>query len=221
MMTPFLILLLALSGAVSQTNAPPPALLPNGGFEAADPADAAKPAGWDRLDGLGVRWAVETNGSANRFILMNTAVSENAYVASCRKAGLEKWVFPNAAESAIAATYGLSYYSDSIPVPAGQAYRLTFRYRGASGGAKVWVRGYGLIRGEERRRYETIVNGRTSSTGWTDFAQCFHPTLHTPSVTRIRIMLYAYWPPGLYAFDDVAIYPVTEAEWLRDHLENE
>ncbi len=209
------------AGGSAGTNTPPGSLVPNGGFEAADPSNALKPAHWDRLDGLGVKWEAGPDGPANRCILMNTAVTEKEYVASCRAAGLEKWVFPDPADSAIAATYGLSYYSDFIPVTNGQAYRLTFRLRGAPGGAKVWVRGYGLIRGEERMRYHTIVNGRTAGAGWTGFSQCFHPTLHTPTVTRIRIMLYAYWPPGLYAFDDVAITPVSEEEWRRDHRENE
>jgi hypothetical protein len=222
-MRPGLLIFFLLAGAraFALTNEPAAPLLPNGGFEEADATNAAKPAGWDTMDGLGVRWETETNGPANRFIRMNTAVSEIAYVASCRAAGLEKWVFPNPANDPIAATYGLSYYSDSLPVVTGQAYRLTFRYRGASGGGKAWVRGYGIIRDVERRRYDTVVNCRTPEEGWTAFSQCFHPTKHTPTVTRMRIMLYAYWPPGVYAFDQVAVTPVTEAEWLADHRENE
>jgi hypothetical protein len=195
-------------------------LLPNGGFEKADAANAAKPAGWDMPDGLGVQWLAEAPGS-NRLIRMNTAVSEKDFVASCRAAELEKWAFPNPGGDPMAATYGLSYYSDSLPVRTGQAYRLRFRYRGASGGAKVWVRGYGLLRGEERRRYDTIVNCRTPGTNWTDFSQCFHPTRRTPGVTSLRVMLYAYWPPGVYEFDAVSLAPVSDEEWDRDHRENE
>ena len=216
-----LILLLAASASFAQTNAPPPSLLPNGGFEEPDPTNSAKPAGWDKLDGLGVQWVAETNGPANHYIRLNTAVSEKDYVASCQAAGLDKWVFPNPNGGAIAGTYGLSYYSDNLPVATGQAYRLSFRYRGPSGGGKVWARGYGLIQGVERQRYETIVNCRGGNDGWISFSQCFHPTKHTPTVTRMRIMLYAYWPPGIYAFDDVTLTPVSEAEWLADHRENE
>jgi hypothetical protein len=202
--------------ALAQTNLPP--LLANGGFEETDPTNAARPRGWDTLDGLGVRWETETNG--NRIIRLDTAVSEKAYVDSCKAAGLEKWVFPNANEGPIAGTYGLSYYSDWFPAATGQAYRLTFRCRG-SGGAKVWVRGYGLLRNEERRLYDTVVNCHGLRRDWTTFSQCFHPTKNTPRVTRLRIMLYAYWPPGVYAFDDVTVTPVTDAEWLADHRENE
>lgn len=196
-------------------------LLPNGGFEQPDPTNGAKPAGWDRFDGLGVKWEAESADTPNRVIRMNTRISESGYVQSCRSAGLDKWIFPNATADPIAGTYGLSYYSDSIPVSTGTAYRITFRYKGASGGAKAWVRGYGLIRGEERRRFDTIVNCRTSAEGWNTLTQCFHPTRMTPTVTRMRVMLYAYWPPGIYEFDDVRITPVSYEEWERCHRENE
>ena len=43
-------------------------------------------------------------------------------------------------------------------------------------GAKVWVRGWGIFAGEERRRYETIVNCYVKGTGWAHFEQAFHPT---------------------------------------------
>jgi hypothetical protein len=224
-MNPFLMLILPLitAGALPVIGADEAASnrVANGGFEEADPASGARPLGWDTLDGLGVTWEAETNGGGNRVIRLDTAVSEQDYVARCKAAGLDKWVFPDAGKGPIAGTYGLSYYSDSFPAATGQAYRLTFRYLGHSGGAKVWVRGYGLLRGEERRRYDTIVNCRTAGPGWKTFSQCFHPTRQTPGVTRLRIMLYAYWPPGVYAFDDVAVVPVSDAEWQADHRENE
>jgi hypothetical protein len=208
------------TGAFADSTNAAPSLLPNGGFEEIDPTNSARPRGWDTLDGLGVRWVTETNGAPNKQIRMNTAVSEKDYVASCKAAGLDKWVFPDAAGNPIAATYGLSYYSDWIPAATGQAYRLTFRFRGAGGG-KVWVRGYGILRNEERRRFDTIVNCRGTGKEWKTFSQCFHPTRQTPTVTRMRIMLYAYWPPGVYEFDDVAVTPVSAEEWLADHREND
>jgi hypothetical protein len=208
--------LFSTDGRAFAQDADPVSLLPNGGFDQANPTNAAIPLGWDRLDGLGVTW--EAGEAGDRFIRMNTAVSEKDYVESCRANGLDKWVFPNAGGGPIAGTYGLSYYSDSIPVSTGQAYRLTFRFRG---GGKVWVRGYGQLRNEERRLYDTVVNCRGTEKGWNTLSQCFHPTKHTPGVRTIRIMLYAYWPPGLYDFDEVALTPVSEAEWQACHRENE
>lgn len=217
-----LLLLLALP-AMPLVGEPAPATgerLPNVGFEMPATNGAPHPAGWDLVDGLGVQWTNAADAERGRVIRVDTAVSEADMVARWAETGLEKWIFPNPANSAIAGTYGLSYYSDAIPVETGQAYRISFLYKGPSGGAKVWVRGYGLLRGEERRRYETIVNCRTAQPGWNRLSQAFHPTKHTPAVTTMRVMLYAYWPPGVYEFDDVSIEPVDDATYEADINEN-
>jgi hypothetical protein len=176
------------------------ALLVNGDFEQADPKDAGKPAGWDKPDGLGVQWI-------GKAIRMDTRISERDMVAQWRKVGLT-WDIPNPAGNAIAETYGLSYYSDPMPVKSGQTYRVSFDYKGPSGGAKVWVRGWGMFQGEKRRRWETIVFCRTQGKDWTHLEQDFHPTKARPEVTEMKVMLYAYYPPGEYWFDNVKIEPV-------------
>ena len=179
------------------------ALLANGDFSQVDPKDTGKPAGWEKPDGLGVQWV-------NKAIKMDTRVSERAMVAQWQKTGLTQWNIPNPAGNAIAETYGLSYYSDPIPVKSGQTYRVSFDYKGQSGGAKLWVRGWGMYQGEKRRRWETIVNCRTKSGDWTRFEQDFHPTKYRPEVTEMRVMLYAYHPPGEYWFDNIKIEPVSD-----------
>jgi hypothetical protein len=202
------------ASALTQVLAQAPPLLPNGDFERADTRDAGKPAFWDKPDGLGVQWvqlAPEANAKGRgRAIRMDTAVSEKAMVAQWQKAGITQWSIPKPANSAIAETYGLSFYSDPIPVRPGQAYRVTFDYRGASGGAKLWVRGWGQVGGVKRRRWETIVNCRVNDSGWTTFSQVFHPTKARPDVTEMRVMLFAYYPAGLYWFDNIRIEPVDE-----------
>jgi hypothetical protein len=181
----------------------------NGDFEKADPADNTKPLGWDKPDGLGVQWTTgprDTNGKDHgKAIRMDTSISEQRMVAQWRKAGLTQWDIPKPGANAVAETYGLSFYSVPLPVKAGQAYRITFDYQGASGGAKVWVRGWGNLNGELRRRYETIVNCRAPAGRWTTFSQVFHPTRSRPEVTEMRVMLYAYYPAGIYWFDNVKI----------------
>jgi hypothetical protein len=102
-----------------------------------------------------------------------------------------------------------------MAVTNGQPYRLTFDFRG-HGGAKVWVRAYGEFRGRMRRRYETFVNCRTEHDEWTTFSQVFHPTRHRPGVTVMKVMLYAYWPPGEYRFDNIRIAPIAEAEYDKE-----
>lgn len=186
-------------------------LLPNGDFEQPDPRDPTKPAGWDRVDGLGVQWvSVAGHGKAIR---MNTAVSEQDMVAQWTRSGLTKYVFANPGSNPIADTYGLSYSSDFVPVKSNQAYRIRFDYRGASGGGKVWVRGYGLHAGERRRLYETIVFCRTPDRQWHTLTQVFFPTKARPEVTEMAVMLFAYHPAGEYWFDNVRLEPISAAEY--------
>ncbi len=216
--------LLAILGAAGPPDSDKPAsLVRNGDFSQPDPADPAKPAHWDKPDGLGVQWAVlaagEDGPERGRAIRLNTAIPETAMLAQWKKTGIDKWNIPDPTGAPVAGAYGLSYYSDAMPVAAGQAYRIAFRFKGASGGAKVWVRGYGLLRGRERRLYDTIVNCRAAGGGWTAFSQTFHPTASTPGVASIRVMLFATWPPGVYWFKDVAITPVPTAAWRAEHVE--
>ena len=103
------------------------------------------PAHWDLPDGLGVQWAVAPNipGAPphGKAIRMDTAVSEKALVASYAKAGLTQWIFPHPTTDPIAMTYGLSFYSEAVPVTPGKTYRVTFDYRSDTGTAgKLWFR---------------------------------------------------------------------------------
>lgn len=189
-------------------------LVQNSSFEQADPANPAKPANWDKSDGLGVVWTNAPDDAHGKAIRMDSSVSEQAYVESCKKAGLDQWVFPNPARSAIAETYGLSLYSQAIPVTKGQPYKITFDYKGPSGGAKMWVRGYGEFEGEKRRRWETTVECRVANAKeWTTISQEFFPTKVRPDVTEMKVMLFAFYPPGVYWWDNVKIEPITVQEY--------
>ena len=110
------------------------------------------------MDGLGVQWTKAPDAAHGKAIRMDTRISEQAMQAQWVKTGLTNmWNIPKPEKNAIAETYGLSLYSDAIPVKPGQAYRITFDYQGPDGGAKVWVRGWGMFQGEKRRRWETYV----------------------------------------------------------------
>ena len=187
-------------------------LVINGDFEKADATDPDRPAGWDRVDGLGVQWVLSPGDSHGRAIRMDTHLSEQAMQAQWVKTGLTNiWNIPGPGKNAIAETYGLSLYSAPMPVQPGMAYRVTFDFKGR-GGAKVWVRGYGQFQGERRRRWETTVDCHGKSDGWTTQSQIFHPTKFRKDVTEIKVMLFAYYPPGVYWFDNIRIEPVTEPE---------
>ena len=191
----------------------------NGNFEQPDPSNAQKPAHWDLPDGLGVRWAdasATIGGAAHgKAIRIDTAVSEQAMVASWTKAGITQWAIPHAAGNAIAETYGLSLYSDETPLEAGKAYEVSFDYYSEKGTAgKVWFRGYGDLKGKRKRLYEGIVDCGGKGQ-WRHFTGVFHPTKHTPNVTGFKIMLFAYYPPGVCWFDNVTVRAVDETPLPR------
>lgn len=179
-------------------------LLTNGTFEAVCPTNALMPLGWELPDGLGIRWA-EAGDGHGKAIRMDTRVSEKAVSAQRASRGITAWRFDDPGDGAIGATYGLSFYSHWMPVEAGATYRLSFDVRGPAGGAKVWVRAYGMYRGRERRRYERLVSCTRSEKGWTAYVRDFNPARHRPEVQRMRVMLYAFWPAGVYWFDNVRL----------------
>ena len=179
-------------------------MVANGGFEEVG-ADGG-PLSWDKPDGLGVRIVRSADEGHGNVIQMDTRISEKAMVEQWKKVGITQWDIPKPANNAVADTYGLSFYSAPIPVEAGRSYEISFDFKGPSGGAKAWVRGYGALDGEKRKIYETIVNCRTDdATKWKSFKQEFSPTKRRPAVTEMRVMLYAYYPPGVYLFDNVKI----------------
>lgn len=206
-------------GTVPTLAAPaPPAtnLVANGTFEAADPAKPGQPLGWDLPDGLGVQWAeapVSRDGAARgKAIRLDTRVSERDMVASWRKAGLSQWDIPKADDGPVAATYGLSYYSVAVPASTNHAYRVAFDVLAPGGGAKVWVRGYAPVRdGTLRRCYETVVHCRTTPGEWQREERVFQPAKSRADIRELRVMLYAYWPAGVYWFDNVSLEPVPPA----------
>jgi hypothetical protein len=191
-------------------------VLPHGDFEQPDPQDRARPAGWDRVDGLGVQWTNAPDAAHGKAIRMDTRLSEQAMQTQWLKTGLTNlWNIPKPEKNPIAETYGLSLYSDAIPVKPGQAYRITFDYQGPDGGAKVWVRGWGLFQGEKRRRWETYVTCHGKSGTWTSCTQVFHPSQARPEVSEMKVMLFAFYPAGVYWFDNLRIEPVSDAAKLR------
>jgi len=182
-------------------------LVANGDFERADPGRAGAPFGWELPDGLGVQWTNAPSGSG-RAIRLDTRVPEQAMNASWARAGLTNdWFIPNAAGNAIAETYGLSYYSIPFAVSSGVTYRVSVDVWGA-GGVKVWARGYGMFRGKLTRRYENILVCDGNNHAWKTCTMTFQPTRHRPEVTEMRIMLYAYYPPRVYWFDNVRVEAV-------------
>lgn len=189
-------------------------VLPNGDFEQADPSNPIKAAHWDLPDGLGIRWddapVIAGAPPHGKAIRMDTSVSEIALMASYTKAGLTQWLFPHPNGSAIGLSYGLSLYSDAVPVVPGKTYKIGFDYLAdKTTWGIVWMRGYGDVDGKKKRLYDGKVEC-IGGPAWKHFTGVFHPTKHTPNVTEFKVMLYAYWPLGVAWYDNVTLEAVDE-----------
>ena len=120
----------------------------------------------------------------------------------------------------VAGLEGVSLYSEAIPVEPGKFYRMSVdaMTRVAAGIPMMFVRGYGMAKTAkgvriQKKLYDTYLACRFEQPGrWQHFEQVFCPTDRAPAVTEIRVMLYAYWEPGLYFWDNVALTEVPEEE---------
>jgi hypothetical protein len=192
-------------------------LVANGDFERADATDANRPDAWDRPDGLGVRWLEvpkDLDGARHgKALCMDTSVSEKAMMAQWAKVHITDWNIPKATGDPVAASYGLSLYSRAFPIHAGKYYRVSVLFHGS--GAKIWVRGYALVDHHgitrHQRQYEALTELTASPKGWAVTTYDFNPTLHTPGVTEMKVMIFAYWPPGITWFDDVCVRELASA----------
>lgn len=183
-------------------------LVINGGFEQARPDDVKQPLAWGQVDGLGASWLAAPGGG--KAIRMDTSVSERDLVARWKANGSTEWDIPDASAGPVGATYGLSLYSDAMPIVKKQAYAIEVRHRGPGGG-KIWVRGY-VRKGETLKRVYEAQTELKPSADWEKTVYAFHPTSHTPLVTEVKVMLYAYWPAAESWFDDVVLRPASAEE---------
>ncbi len=206
------VFLWVVGAARAQTNV----VLPNGGFETSDRTDARKPACWSLPDGLGVQWTKDAASPEHgTCIRLDTTQTERTMQAQWAKMGMTNvWNIPKPDKNAISDTYGLSYDSDMMLVKSGQAYRITFDYKGEAGG-KVWVRCYGILDGERRQRYEKVVFCERTDGTWMTFTTVLHPTLYRPDSTIMKVMLFATYPAGRYWFDNVQLEAISAEEYAR------
>jgi len=199
------LLILLTSPLVSADN-----LIRNGGFEQADPADATRLLGWGRIDGLGIRWLAGPPGGNGKALRFDTGVSEKDMVASWTSQGITEWNIPDPSGGPVGGTYGLSLYSDAVPIAKDQAYAIEVRHKGPGGG-KIWVRGYAK-RGDAMKRVYEAQTELGSDEAWKQTVYAFHPTRHTPQVSEVKVMLYAYWPAKESWFDEVVLRTASAEE---------
>ena len=190
-----------------------PELVRNGGFE----TGTKTPDGWQRLDGQTTFWV--DGGVTGKCLKINTDVYHDEWVAWQKKvkagARAEDAPKPTATSGAkydtVAGIYGVAYDSAPIPVTPGKAYKVSIRYRGQSTDfffPKLFIRGWADVKGEKRVVYDAYLALRCAKEGkdWESNVRiCEIPTDTQSKIEYVVLKVYAYWPPGIYYFDDVSM----------------
>ena len=194
-------------------------LVKNGSFE----KGTWTPAHWSPVDGLTSFW-VERDDGKGKCLMCDTEVlisqaeawwkKIRSGQATAKDAPKKIPVKPNQIYSTVGGLDGVQVYSDFIPVKPKMRYRLSVEIKARWGGIffpKAFVKGYADQTDEfttqKRELYRAYLALRTETQGrkWETFSRTFNPTLRTPKVRFIRVMLYSYWPLGKYYWDNVVI----------------
>jgi len=206
-------------------------ILPNGDFE----RGGAHPVGWDRLDGLCTFWVRRPGGKGRCIKLNTDVLQRQAWQWWTKwRAGAPPQQAPEPLPTkppyydTVAGVEGVHYYSDYLPIKPGRRYRLACWQKAAVGSnSKIFVKGYALLptaksdKPVRREVWRTYLKCNNTTGDWQEFAltftvrKDFKPVVkYAPDGKRrsypvrlrwVRVILYAYWPPGQYYFDDVKL----------------
>jgi hypothetical protein len=194
-----------------------PELVKNGDFEKGDKT----PDAWQKIDGLTTFYVMEGLGGG-KCLRVNTDVYHDEWVAWQKKIkdGSVAADAPpptptkGAKYDTVAGLYGVAFFSDPIPVTPGKAYKVSLNYRGPGEDfffPKVFIRGYADVGGEKRAVYDAYLALRSKTKGkdWEWNVRIVEIPKDTKApVEYVKLMLYAYWPPGTYWFDNVSLKEV-------------
>ncbi|MDD4019669.1 MAG: hypothetical protein PHV28_17205, partial [Kiritimatiellae bacterium] len=112
---------------------------------------------------------------------------------------------------------GVMLDSELIDCKPGQDYKLTADFRG-DGKPFIWIKGFlwhptrkVLMDGYQTR----LEPDFPSKTEWRTFTIGFNPTAKSPRIQKFKVRLYAYWPNGLYYFDNIRVEEISPEEMAR------
>ncbi len=193
-------------------------LIPNGSFDEGDETASH----WERADGLTSFF--ETEEGRGRIVKLDTLVdrdqamewSKTFKTDPSRKPPAKKPI-AQGSYSSIGGNEGVMLDSELIDCKPGQNYKLTVDFKG-DGKPFVWIKGFLMhpSRGVLVDGYQTRLEPDSpSKTEWRTFSIGFNPTAKSPRITKMKVRLYAYWPNGLYYFDNVRVEEITPEEMAR------
>jgi len=194
-------------------------LVRNPGFEEGD----RHPAHWSRCDGLTQFWEKdELRGG--RCLRIFTRVCNEEYHRRLEEMKQEDPPPPKPPRPIRGAGYdtvggndGVAFWSDWIDVKPAMRYRLQADVRSEGGVPKVFVKGYTEmpLEVDEGGRSKKVLIPRVTykiyldcpgGPRWRTSSLEFCPTAAREDVRRMRVMLFAYWPPQNYWFDNIGIF---------------
>jgi len=217
------------AGNVPEPDVLGPMLSKNPGFEE---GSGEKPVGWERIDGLTTFWLDDPTGAGRGKVLkMDTRMVQTQADEWWHKwrAGApasqapEPILAPPPAYDSVGGLHGAHYYSDFFEIKPGMRYRVLADFKGKTTDfffAKVFVKGYGMVpatvreqKPERREIWRTYLACRNFENRWKHYSETFTipqrgvrmSNVATVQVRWIRIIPYAYWPPGLFYWDNVKI----------------
>ena len=190
-------------------------LVKNGTFDEGEPFALH----WERPDGLTSFF--ETEEGHGRIVKMDTRVDRDQALAWAKvfkadptiKPPVKMPIAPNSYGS-IGGNEGVMLDSDLIDCKPGQDYKLTADFKG-DGKPFIWIKGFlwhptrnVLVDGYQTR----LEPDSPSKTEWRTFTIGFNPTAKSPRIQKFKVRLYAYWPNGLYYFDNIRVEEITPEE---------
>ncbi|HNX36140.1 MAG TPA: hypothetical protein PKM57_16060 [Kiritimatiellia bacterium] len=193
-------------------------LVKNGTFD----EGAAAAEHWEQADGLTSFYVTEEG--RGRIVKMDTLVDRKqaldwhkAFTADPMLKPPVKTPIAPASYGSIGGNEGVMLDSDFIDCKPGQNYKLTADFRGV-GKAFVWIKGF--LWHPARKTwvdgYQTRLEPDTCSAAeWHTASIGFNPTARSPRIQKFKVRLYAYWPNGLYYFDNVRVEEITPEEMAQ------
>ena len=190
-------------------------LIPNGTFDEGETFAAR----WERADGL-TSFFLNEEGRG-RIVKLDTLVDRDqalewakAFKAAPTLPPPAKKPIPPGSYGSIGGNEGVMLDSELIDCKPGQDYKLSVDFRG-DGKPFVWIKGF--LRHPSRNTgvdgYQTRLEpGSPSKTEWRTFSIGFNPTAKAPRIQKMKVRLYAYWPNGLYYFDNVRVEAISPEE---------